>query len=160
MPQRKRELVKNVQHYISSYSYYFRITSAASVTKCSYDIPTTDPACAAISSKSTAETIMSKCCGAASIVAINNCAYYCLTQGQTVAELAECLNSNGLYDSYCNAAANATDSATATVSATSTGTVTDLSASSTTTTGGAKSTFKGLTSNVGVLALLFYSTLF
>jgi hypothetical protein len=73
--------------------------------------------------------IMSTCCSSASVIEYDDCDYYCLAQGQTVGDLAECLiKASEPGQVWCNTNANAT--ATATATATGTGIVT-LSATST-----------------------------
>lgn len=72
---------------------------------------------------------MSNCCLSAAVIEYDSCDYYCLAQGQTVHELAECLiKGSEVGEVWCNTNANAT--ATATATATGTGIVT-LGASTT-----------------------------
>lgn len=104
-----------------------------------YDIPVHDAACA-MPMKSNFSSVMSSCCGEASVVEYDDCDYYCLAQGQSVGTLAECLEKGSeAGDFWCNTNANAT--ATATATATGTGVVT-LG----TTTTGADSTASGTSS--------------
>jgi hypothetical protein len=66
---------------------------------------------------------MSRCCSSASIIEYDSCDYYCLAQGQSVGDLAECLiKASEPGQVWCNTHANAT--ATATATATGTGVVT------------------------------------
>lgn len=106
-------------------------TSASATSSCHaklYDIPTHDAACA-MPMKSNYSAIMSSCCSSASVIEYDGCDYYCLAQGQTVGDLAECLiEASESGQVWCNTNANAT--ATATATATGTGIVT-LSATST-----------------------------
>ncbi|KAJ5777594.1 hypothetical protein N7520_000840 [Penicillium odoratum] len=117
-------------------------TSASATSSCHaklYDIPVHDAACA-MPMESGYASIMSSCCGEASVVEYDDCDYYCLAQGQTVGTLAECLSKASEPGQFwCNTNANAT--ATATATATGTGVVT---LSSTTT--GAGSTASGTSS--------------
>ncbi|KAJ5108138.1 hypothetical protein N7456_004813 [Penicillium angulare] len=107
-------------------------TSAASATSSChaklYDIPVHDAACA-MPMKGNYSSIMSSCCDKASVVAYDDCDYYCLAEGQSVGVLAECLiKASEPGEVWCNTNANAT--ATATATATGTGVVT-LSATTT-----------------------------
>ncbi|KAJ5720691.1 uncharacterized protein N7483_008625 [Penicillium malachiteum] len=123
-------------------------TTAASATSSCYnklyDIPVHDAACA-MPMKSNYSSIMSSCCDEASVVEYDNCDYYCLAQGQTVGDLAECLiKASEPGEVWCNTNANAT--ATATATATGTGvvtlgaTVTDADSTGSATSSGATST--------------------
>ncbi|KAL3484761.1 hypothetical protein BJX62DRAFT_243598 [Aspergillus germanicus] len=95
-------------------------TATASTTACAprlYDIPVINPACV-MPQYSTYHILMASCCGAAPVLAILDCSYYCLARGQTVGDLAHCLI-EGSRDGqvWCNANANrtATEAATITV---------------------------------------------
>jgi hypothetical protein len=143
-------------------------TGIHSCPQTTWEIPTTDAACAIHpSSLHNATDVLSQCCGVASVISYDDgCASYCLAQGQNVSVLETCLQSNG-GDPFCNSGLNAT--ATAAVSSstasktggstTGTGTATGTSASSTKS-GAAVKTTKVSTGGVGVIALLFCSALF
>ncbi|KUL89361.1 hypothetical protein ZTR_03760 [Talaromyces verruculosus] len=146
-------------------------TGIHSCPQTTWEIPTSDAACAIHpSSLSNATDVLSHCCGVATVVSYDDgCASYCLAQGQNVSVLESCLQSNG-GDPFCNSGLNAT--ATAAVSSgasktggasstgTGTGTATGSSASSTSSHGAAVHTTKISTGGVGVIALLFCSALF
>jgi hypothetical protein len=125
-----------------------------------YEIPTTDAACA-VPQQGNYSDIMKQCCGVATVQSYdNNCGLYCLAQDQSVGNLTSCLTTHGAKDSlvFCNQNQSAT--ATATVSASSTSTSTSSSTSGKTTStsaAGAKAVVSK--SGLGVLALLFCSTL-
>jgi hypothetical protein len=90
---------------------------------------------------------MSSCCSSASVVQYDDCDYYCLAEGQSVATLAECLiKASEPGEVWCNTNGNATATATATATGTdivtlsatatgsdSTGTATSSGATSTST---------------------------
>ncbi|KAJ5432179.1 uncharacterized protein N7458_011335 [Penicillium daleae] len=117
------------------------ITSASATSSCHaklYDIPTHDAACA-MPMKGNYSAIMSSCCSSASVVEYDGCDYYCLAQGQTVGDLAECLiKASEPGQVWCNTNANARATATEpttgteiiTLSATTTGTDSTSSATS------------------------------
>ncbi|BCS23403.1 uncharacterized protein APUU_31628S [Aspergillus puulaauensis] len=133
--------------------------AAAATSTCHqklYEIPTHDAACA-MPMNSTYHSLMTNCCGAASVTAYDECDYYCLAQGQTVGDLAECLiKGSAAGQVWCNAAANGTASASASATATATTTKTETETETGTGTGvnGA-----GVVSvkSVGVLALLAFA---
>lgn len=108
-------------------------TSASSTSSCHaklYDIPTHDAACA-MPMMGNYSAVMSSCCSSASVIEYDGCDYYCLAQGQTVGDLAECLiKASEPGQVWCNTNANATATGTGvvTLSATSTGTETTASA--------------------------------
>lgn len=132
-------------------------TAAAATSTCHqklYEIPTHDAACA-MPMNSTYHSLMTDCCGAASVTAYDECDYYCLAQGQTVGDLAECLiKGSAAGQVWCNAAANGTASASASASATATETMTETETETGTGVNGA-----GVVSvkSVGVLALLAFA---
>lgn len=134
-------------------------TAAAATSTCLqklYEIPTHDAACA-MPMNSTYHSLMTDCCGAASVTAYDECDYYCLAQGQTVGDLAECLiKGSAAGQVWCNAAANGTASASASATATATTTKTEAETETGTGTGvngaGAVSV-----KSVGVLALLAFA---
>ncbi|KAL4943473.1 hypothetical protein BDV06DRAFT_221221 [Aspergillus oleicola] len=104
------------------------LTATTTTTTCvpkPYDIPATDAGCA-MRKYDTCHAIMASCCGRARVIAGSDCSYYCLAQGQTVGDLAQCLikGSKG-GQVWCNAHANktATEAASITVSASVFGTV-------------------------------------
>ncbi|EED14345.1 conserved hypothetical protein [Talaromyces stipitatus ATCC 10500] len=132
-------------------------TSTSSIHSCpqtTWEIPTTDAACAIHpSSLSNATDVLKHCCGPAPVVSYDDgCASYCLAQGQNVSSLTNCLMSNGAAP-FCNNALNAT--ATAAVSSAAS-TATGSSATSTKTGAAAKISVGG----VSVIGLLFCSALF
>ncbi len=133
-------------------------TAAAATSTCHqklYEIPTHDAACA-MPMNSTYHSLMTDCCGAASVTAYDECDYYCLAQGQTVGDLAECLiKGSAAGQVWCNAAANATASASATATATASGTVKDGQATETGT--GTNGAGAVSVKSVGVLALLVFA---
>ncbi|KAL5043381.1 hypothetical protein BDW71DRAFT_210370 [Aspergillus fruticulosus] len=96
-------------------------TAAAAISSCSaklYEIPTRDAACA-MPMNSTYHTLMTNCCGSASVISYSDCDYYCLAQNQTVGDLAECLiRGSAAGQVWCNTNANATATGTATASTT------------------------------------------
>ncbi|OGM49822.1 hypothetical protein ABOM_001593 [Aspergillus bombycis] len=101
-------------------------TTAAAATATSschaklYEIPTTDAACA-MPMNSTYHTLMTNCCGSASVISYSDCDYYCLAQSQTVGDLAECLiKGSAAGQVWCNTNANATATGTATATASAT----------------------------------------
>ncbi|GLI80356.1 hypothetical protein PoHVEF18_008710 [Penicillium ochrochloron] len=128
-------------------------TSASAISSCHaklYDIPTHDAACA-MPMKSNYSAIMSSCCSSASVIEYEGCDYYCLAQGQTVGELAECLIK-----------ASEPGTGVATLSATSTGA--DSTSSATSSGATASSTANGAgavvprslsKSAIGMIGLLF-----
>jgi hypothetical protein len=62
-------------------------------------------------------TLMTDCCGSASVIPYSDCDYHCLAQNQTIGDLAECLiKGSAAGQVWCNTNANAT--ATGTPSAT------------------------------------------
>ncbi|KAL5337447.1 hypothetical protein BJX70DRAFT_399583 [Aspergillus crustosus] len=101
-------------------------SSATSTSTCTtklYEIPTTDAACA-MPMNSTYLDLMTTCCGAASILSYSGCDYYCLAQGQTVGDLAECLiKGSRAGEVWCNTNASATATATGTGAVEGNGTV-------------------------------------
>ncbi|KAB8263009.1 hypothetical protein BDV32DRAFT_146798 [Aspergillus pseudonomiae] len=87
-----------------------------------YEIPTSDAACA-MPMNSTYHTLMTNCCGSASVISYSDCDYYCLAQNQTVGDLAECLIKGSAAEQvWCNTNANATATATGTATATASAT--------------------------------------
>ncbi|KAL2824319.1 hypothetical protein BDW59DRAFT_162657 [Aspergillus cavernicola] len=100
-------------------------TASAATSTCQtslYEIPLHDAACAMPMSNSTYLSVMTSCCGVASIASYSNCDYYCLAQDQSVGDLAECLikgSEAGMV--WCNTNANAT--ATGSIPASGAGTV-------------------------------------
>ncbi|KAF9891700.1 hypothetical protein FE257_003712 [Aspergillus nanangensis] len=144
-------------------------TSAASATSTChqklYDIPVKDAACA-MSMQGNNSAIMSGCCGSASVVSYSSCDYYCLAQGQSVGNLAECLiKASKPGQVWCNTNANATGTGSVpttgagTIVATgigghSTGTGTSNGSTSSSTTNVAPVTKK----SVGVLGLLLFGS--
>ncbi|KAL4912713.1 hypothetical protein BDW62DRAFT_206227 [Aspergillus aurantiobrunneus] len=124
-------------------------TAASTCTLKLYDIPTSDAACA-MPMNSTYKDLMATCCGAASVTPYSDCDYYCLAQGQTVGDLAECLiRGSEAGQVWCNTNVNATATATLTTSATGTGSE-DAGASPTGMNGAGVVSVK----SVGVLVLL------
>ena len=108
---------------------------AAATMACSagtYDIPTTDAACAVVAKPGNYSEILTKCCGAAPVTTYdNNCASYCLAEGQSTGNLVNCFTSNGVgyQDAFCNANVTATATAKASTSATGSSTATGASSS-------------------------------
>ncbi|KAL4751815.1 hypothetical protein BDW72DRAFT_202869 [Aspergillus terricola var. indicus] len=85
-----------------------------------YNIPAIDAACA-IPKHNTYHPLMTSCCGPANVIAYTDCSYYCLAQGQTIGELAECLirgTKGGRV--WCNADANTTATGAASITTTAT----------------------------------------
>ncbi|OJI99295.1 hypothetical protein ASPVEDRAFT_508257 [Aspergillus versicolor CBS 583.65] len=81
-----------------------------------YEIPSRDAACA-MPMNNAYHTLMTDCCGSASVIPYSDCDYYCLAQNQTIGDLAECLiKGSAAGQVWCNTNANAT--ATGTPSAT------------------------------------------
>ncbi|RDW92966.1 uncharacterized protein DSM5745_00288 [Aspergillus mulundensis] len=99
-------------------------TTAAASASCAaqlYNIPVHDAACA-MPMNSTYHTLMTSCCGSASVVAYADCDYYCLAQDENVGDLAECLiKGSAAGQVWCNTNANATATGTATPTSTATG---------------------------------------
>lgn len=86
-----------------------------------YEIPTTDAACA-MPMNSTYHTLMTNCCGAASVISYSDCDYYCLAQNQTIGNLAECLiKGSAAGQVWCNTNENATATGTASATGSATG---------------------------------------
>ncbi|OJJ50639.1 hypothetical protein ASPZODRAFT_126538 [Penicilliopsis zonata CBS 506.65] len=114
-------------------------SAAAASSSCGsiYVMPITDAACALPASGNNS-AIMSQCCKDAPVTKYDDdCAFYCLAEGQTIGNLTSCITSNGGTQVFCNNS-NQTATATASVSSssstgtsTSTGTKTGSSASST-----------------------------
>ncbi|KAJ5179928.1 hypothetical protein N7492_003138 [Penicillium capsulatum] len=77
-----------------------------------HDIPTHDAACA-MPMKGNYSSIMSSCCSSAAVVEYGHCDHYCLAQGQTVRDLAECpIKGFKAGEVWCNTNANASATAT------------------------------------------------
>ncbi|KAE8163828.1 hypothetical protein BDV40DRAFT_299168 [Aspergillus tamarii] len=97
--------------------------TAAAAASCHaklYEIPTRDAACA-MPMNSTYHTLMTDCCGSASVISYSDCNYYCLAQNQTVGDLAECLiKGSAAGQVWCNTNANATATGTASATASAT----------------------------------------
>ncbi|KAL1963009.1 hypothetical protein VTN77DRAFT_8757 [Rasamsonia byssochlamydoides] len=131
-----------------------------------YEIPTTDAACA-VPAQGNYSDVMHQCCGVASVQSYdNNCGLYCLAQGQSVGKLVSCLTEHGVGSAhvFCNhnQTATATASATGTKATgeSSTASSTSTGSSSTATSSSAAAVAAGVSkSGLGVLALLFCSTL-
>ena len=98
-------------------------TATAAAASCHaklYEIPTRDAACA-MPMNSTYHTLMTDCCGSASVISYSDCNYYCLAQNQTVGDLAECLiKGSAAGQVWCNTNANATATGTASATASAT----------------------------------------
>ncbi|KAL4904281.1 hypothetical protein BDW74DRAFT_154559 [Aspergillus multicolor] len=119
-------------------------TTAASATSTCisqlYNIPAHDAACA-MPMNSTYHTLMTSCCGSASVIAYAGCDYYCLAQDQTVGDLAECLiKGSAAGQVWCNTNANATATGTATPTSTANATSSNGASNSTATGDAADST--------------------
>ena len=70
---------------------------------------------------STYHTLMTDCCGSASVISYSDCNYYCLAQNQTVGDIAECLiKGSAAGQVWCNTNANATATGTASATASAT----------------------------------------
>ncbi|KAL4930473.1 uncharacterized protein BDV17DRAFT_289702 [Aspergillus undulatus] len=99
-------------------------SATAAISTCHaelYNIPTHDAACA-MPKNDTYHSLMSSCCGSASVITYSDCGYYCLAQGQTVGDLAECLiKGSAAGQVWCNNGANATATGTASATASETG---------------------------------------
>lgn len=132
----------------------------ASATACGssvWQIPTTDAACAAVIRGNITDA-MNDCCKDASTHKYeNDCAIYCLAQGQDINKLQKCLTSkSGNYnDVFCNAALNATATASDSKS-TSTSTSTSTGSTSTSTNNAAVPAHVSK-SGLGLIALIFGS---
>ncbi|KAL1983779.1 hypothetical protein VTN96DRAFT_9865 [Rasamsonia emersonii] len=145
-------------------------TSTASTT-CNaqvYEIPTKDAACAVpAQGGSNYADAMKTCCHSASVQSYdNNCGLYCLAQGQTVGNLTSCLMGHGVDSAhvFCNQnqTATATETASAskeTGSSSTSGTSTGSSATATSSKSAAVAAKTVSKSGLGVLALLFCSSL-
>ncbi|CAG7926370.1 unnamed protein product [Penicillium olsonii] len=125
-----------------------------------WQIPTTDAACAAVI-RGNVTDVMDQCCDDASTHKYDNdCAIYCLAQGQDVGKLQTCITSKSgnFNDVFCNAGLNATATSTGTKS-TSTGTSTSTSSTGTSTsTDNAAIVNQPISkSGLGLVALLFSS---
>lgn len=98
-------------------------TATAAAASCHaklYEIPTRDAACA-MPMNSTYHTLMTDCCGSASVISYSDCNYYCLAQNQTVGDIAECLiKGSAAGQVWCNTNANATATGTASATASAT----------------------------------------
>lgn len=142
-------------------------TSAlANATACGadvYQLPITDAACGAQLSGNMS-TVFDDCCkGDAPVKYNNDCGIYCLAQGQTVHELSSCLmsRSNNYSGVFCNnnkPNATATEAATTTKS-TSTSTSSGTTTASSTSTNAAVLNTPVSKTGLGVVAMLFCSTL-
>lgn len=136
-------------------------TAAASCGTDVYQLPTTDVACGAQLTNNM-NSVFHECCkGNAPVKYNNDCGIYCLAQGQTVSELSDCLmsKSNNYGGVFCNDSqpnATATEAAT-TTKATSTGTLSGTSTS--TSTNAAVLNTPVSKTGLGVVAMLFCSTL-
>ncbi|KAJ5330086.1 hypothetical protein N7452_010476 [Penicillium brevicompactum] len=122
-----------------------------------WQIPTTDAACAAVVRGNVTDAL-DQCCKEASVHKYDNdCAIYCLAQGQDTHALQSCISSKSgnFNDVFCNAAPNATATATGSKS-TSTGTSTSTS-TSTSTHNAAIANQPVSKSGLGLIALLFGS---
>lgn len=122
-----------------------------------WQIPTTDAACAAVIRGNVTDA-MDQCCDNASTHKYDNdCAIYCLAQGQDIHKLQSCITgkSGNFNDVFCNAAPNATATAKESKS-TSTGTSTSTS-TSTSTHNAAVVNQPVSKSGLGLIALLFGS---
>ncbi|KAL4971737.1 hypothetical protein BDW66DRAFT_163451 [Aspergillus desertorum] len=102
-------------------------TAATATSSCHaklYDIPTHDAACA-MPMNSTYHTLMTNCCGSASVISYSGCDYYCLAENQTVGDLAECLiKGSAAGQVWCNTNANATATGSASADSNSTASAT------------------------------------
>lgn len=139
--------------------------ASATATVCGatvYQIPVVDAACGAKLSGNMSSVFDTCCKGDSPVKYDNDCGIYCLAQEQTVQELSDCLmsKSNNYRDVFCEGKQNATATAAATTTK-STGTSTSTSSGST-----SPSTHNAAAPNapvsmggVGVIALLFCSTL-
>lgn len=71
-------------------------------------------------------TLMTDCCGSASVISYLDCDYYCLAQNQTIGDLAGCLiKGSAAGQVWCNKNANATATGTATVATSATASATE-----------------------------------
>ncbi|KAJ4367408.1 hypothetical protein N0V83_006990 [Neocucurbitaria cava] len=107
--------------------------------------PTSDVACAVGSTSgipSNTSDVLSSCCKSAPVEQFNgNCGYYCLSVGQSVADLQKCFMDGGVSPSTIFCSGNNTATATGTPSATSSGAKASGSSGSTTSpSGSAQST--------------------
>lgn len=137
-------------------------TTAATCGTDVYQLPTTDVACGAQLTNNMASVFDECCKGDAPVKYNNDCGIYCLAQGQTVSELADCLmsKSNNYGGVFCNDSkpnATATEAAT-TTKATSTSTSGTSTSTSTSTNAAVVNTPVSKT-GLGVVAMLFCSTL-
>jgi hypothetical protein len=87
-------------------------TPASSCGALLYDIPTSDAACA-MPYRGNHTDVMAECCSQV-VSYLDDCGLYCLAQGETIADLTECLYENGaaFQDVFCNDLTNATATAT------------------------------------------------
>ncbi|OQD73559.1 hypothetical protein PENDEC_c014G06166 [Penicillium decumbens] len=127
-----------------------------------YELPVTDVACGAKLSGNMS-SVFDTCCKGDSPVKYNdNCGIYCLAQEQTVKELSDCLmsKSNNYRDVFCQGKQNATATAAATTTKSiSTSTHTGTHTSTSTHTNAAVLNAPVSMSGLGVLVMLFCSTL-
>lgn len=130
-----------------------------------YQIPTTDAACASYASENMSSAFTQCCKGNGPVQYDNGCGIYCLAQEQTVQDLANCLmsrsnNYGGVFcnDNQPNATATTPPSSTPGI-ATSTPTGTGGIATSTSNHNSAVMGASVSKMGMGVLALLFGSTL-
>jgi hypothetical protein len=134
-------------------------TSTAACGATVYQIPVTDAACAAKISGNMTSVFDTCCKGDSPVKYDSNCGIYCLAQGQTVADLSDCLmsKSNNYQDVFCEGKQNATATAAATTTrstGTSTSTTTATSTTTSTNAAGVNGVSKG---GLGVLAVLVCS---
>ncbi|KAL4815079.1 hypothetical protein BDW67DRAFT_186129 [Aspergillus spinulosporus] len=111
-------------------------TAASASSTCHaklYEIPVKDAACAMPNTNSTYLDLMTSCCGSASVISYSNCDYYCLSQDQTIGDLAECLiKGSEAGQVWCNTNANATATGTVAASVVAESSATSTSTATTT----------------------------
>lgn len=142
-------------------------TSAAASSSCaiSYEIPSTDVACAGLISGNMTKAFDSCCKGNSPVKYNDDCNIYCLAQGQTKQELQDCLTdkSKDFSHVFCGGGkANSTATASATTTretSDSTGTATSSGADSATSTGAAVMSQPISKTGLGLVAMLFCSAL-
>lgn len=141
-------------------------SAAAATSSCavSWQIPTTDIACAGIVSGNMTDTFDSCCKDASPIKYNDDCNVYCLAKGQDMKELRDCLTDksrdyNHVFCTGNNDTATATGSATSSSTGTSTGTSTSSATGTSTSTGAAIANQPISKTGLGLVAMLFCSAL-
>lgn len=148
-------------------------STAAPTSTCtpSWEIPHTDIACAAPAHGNYSD-VMDKCCKSASVAHYNDgCNLYCLAQDQSRKDLSDCMQSSGIKPNevFCRGKPNATATNTmsATNTATDSGSTSTSSSTGTSSASGSASTSSGAAvanqpisiGGLGLVAMMFWSTL-